>query len=448
MADQQEHDGKAEQLGYDTQLTPRPSQPRNDQKESKKERPKDFDPFYLEQIFPDPKLILTYTPPPIAEIAKDCVFVLDTNALLAPFSIGKDSFTELADILRKLAKAKRLAVPAQAVREFAKNRADKIREVHTYVLKLTTSFPTFRVDVPMLQNTAEYKAVVEAIEKLKKPLDEYKEKVQSLLAHVRNLNWNDDVSRLFSEVLATAVIDHGQARDAILGDLARRNTHKVPPGYKDAGKDDGGIGDLLIWQSILSAGKDLGKNIIFVTNDQKADWTVRSGDEPLGPRYELVEEFRRTSGAHFSLVQFGTFLKLTGASPKTINEAELAAAVAQVLETVAPYNLRGNLLNYVTSMFRNFHANPVADLDTFSDPEFRKAAVQFAAELRSYADLRPGSALGRSKYLKLAHYLEEIVELSDKISGTADQDEIEHHASDLLDLAAWAGELCEELVTE
>lgn len=74
-----------------------------------------------------------------------------------------------------------------------------------------------------------------------------------------------------------------------------RSVLKRPPGYKDAAKDDGGIGDFLIWKTLLSLASKK-KDLVFVTNEEKPDWFVRSGKEPLYPRPELVAEYKDASG--------------------------------------------------------------------------------------------------------------------------------------------------------
>src|SRR5262249_54130348 len=99
--------------------------------------------------------------------------------------------------------------------------------------------------------------------------------------------------------------------------------YKLPPGYKDAGKDDEGIGDLLIWQTILEVAKTHGKSVIFVSADQKPDWWSKSEGSALYPRYELIDEFRRISlGQSFHIIRFSGFLDLYGASKEVVKEVQ------------------------------------------------------------------------------------------------------------------------------
>ncbi len=107
----------------------------------------------------------------------------------------------------------------------------------------------------------------------------------------------------------------------IRNDLATRQAHSIPPGYKDASKPDSGIGDLLIWRTILDVGEKLNVDVIFVSSDEKADWWHQSDKQALYPRHELVDEFRRHSkGKSLHILRFSDFLRLFGASKEVVEE--------------------------------------------------------------------------------------------------------------------------------
>jgi hypothetical protein len=125
-------------------------------------------------------------------------------------------------------------------------------------------------------------------------------------------------SQLFDE---SVIVDLQLDKEEIKKDLLRRQVHHIPPGYKDAGKDDSGIGDLLIWYTILELGKVHKKSVIFVSGDGKPDWFKQSQNVALHLRYELIDEFRRKSeGQAFHVVKFSRFLKLFGASNQLVEE--------------------------------------------------------------------------------------------------------------------------------
>jgi hypothetical protein len=125
-------------------------------------------------------------------------------------------------------------------------------------------------------------------------------------------------SELFTkEVIFDLTLDQGELQE----ELSRRQLHKIPPGYKDSTKDDSGIGDLLIWFTILEVGKLRKKDVIFVSSDQKPDWWYKIEKQGLYPRYELVDEFRRESnGFSLHILPFSRFLDVYGVSESVVEE--------------------------------------------------------------------------------------------------------------------------------
>jgi hypothetical protein len=122
------------------------------------------------------------------------------------------------------------------------------------------------------------------------------------------------------------VVSHDTSDEDIKADLERRTLHSIPPGYKDKAKPDGGVGDLIIWQTIIKLGKDKNKSVVFVCSEEKADWVVSTQNEVLAPRFELVSEFYRKVGKHFGLVGFPRFLELMHASSDTVGRAKRAVS--------------------------------------------------------------------------------------------------------------------------
>ena len=60
------------------------------------------------------------------EIKNECFVVLDTNVLLVPYTVSKTSLQAIRNAYLQLIELKRLVVPGQVAREFAKNRPNKI----------------------------------------------------------------------------------------------------------------------------------------------------------------------------------------------------------------------------------------------------------------------------------------------------------------------------------
>lgn len=74
-----------------------------------------------------------------------------------------------------------------------------------------------------------------------------------------------------------------------------RYKKEVPPGFKDAKNKDGvrKFSDLILWKEILRFAAKEKKNVIFVTDDVKADWwETDNGNRKFHPK--LVAEFFKT----------------------------------------------------------------------------------------------------------------------------------------------------------
>ncbi|WP_454824480.1 PIN-like domain-containing protein [Paraburkholderia xenovorans] len=107
-----------------------------------------------------------------------------------------------------------------------------------------------------------------------------------------------------------------------------RYSKKIPPGYKDAKKDGGELdkfGDLIIWKDMMAKAKSDKRPIIFISDDAKEDWWWIHKGRKLGPRPELIEEFRAGSDQDFHIYEFSQFLRFAAA-----RFPEIQAGVDQV----------------------------------------------------------------------------------------------------------------------
>jgi rRNA-processing protein FCF1 len=111
-----------------------------------------------------------------------------------------------------------------------------------------------------------------------------------------------------------------------------RYAKKVPPGYKDAKKDSGEFdkfGDLIIWKDMVAKAKADKKPVIFISDDAKEDWWWIHKGRKLGPRPELIDEFRTESGQDFHIYEFSQFLRFAAE-----RFPEIKANVQQVEESL------------------------------------------------------------------------------------------------------------------
>lgn len=298
----------------------------------KKESSANYSILVLNSVYKDPESIFSFQPKPIDATKDSALIILDTNVLLLPYKTGKESLKEIRKVYASLIKQGRLVVPGQVAREFAKNRTDKLKEVHQQLSRKRISIP--ETQYPLLEDSERYKAVRKLEDDLRSKLREYVQAVDGLLDELKTWNWNDPVSKLYHELFKSGVVFEPPVtsdKDIAL-ELERRQTHGLPPGYKDQAKPDEGVGDLLIWNAILEVGRSRDKDAIFVSADRKADWWARSEGSPLYPRFELIEEYRReTNGRSIHIIDLATLLSMFGATKEAVTEVQ-SEEIANTIE--------------------------------------------------------------------------------------------------------------------
>lgn len=284
--------------------------------------------FISTSIYPDAESLFII-PKAVKEIKDDCYVVLDTNSLLVPYATSTDSLKQIQSTYTTLIAQNRLRIPGQVAREFADNRAKKLVELYQQLSQKQNSIqlPKEGEKYPLLESLTHYQELIQAERELQEKAKQYRKVVKKLLEHIERWNWDDPVTKIYSELFSKdVVIDLGFNEDEkkeIENQLDKQKIHKLPPGYKDYSKDDKGIGDLLIWRTILYIGRTYKKSVIFVSGEEKPDWWYRSSNKALYPRYELVDEFRRCSeGEAFHIIELSSLLKMYGADERVIQEVE------------------------------------------------------------------------------------------------------------------------------
>lgn len=259
----------------------------------------------------------------VDEVAKSGDVVLDTNALLIPYGAGAESLQQIVQIFCRLKSEGRIYLPAQVAREFIKNRPNKISELHKGLSDRGSRFTAVdRVSYPILEGIAEYGKLNELLEKTQELKKEITKTNSDLLSKIHSWEWTDPVNASYKKVFSEdRIVEPEINQQELAKELLRRIRLSIPPGYKDAKKDDLGVGDLMIWKTILHIGGKNKKDLIFVSGDEKADWQHRANGVGFLPRYELLDEFRRvSSGKAFYIVQLSKLLELLSAESTSVAE--------------------------------------------------------------------------------------------------------------------------------
>jgi hypothetical protein len=102
--------------------------------------------------------------------------------------------------------------------------------------------------------------------------------------------------------------------------------------------------------------------VILVSGEEKPDWWHKSDGQPLYPRFELFDEYRRASGGcSFHIVSFSQFLELYGASGAVVEEVrqtEIQENVAQATK-LATASTALKFPFTVNSTFQRYSSHPI-----------------------------------------------------------------------------------------
>ncbi|GEB39271.1 hypothetical protein GLI01_33060 [Gluconacetobacter liquefaciens] len=288
---------------------------------------KDDDAFWLSDLYPDAKALFGHEQVSLDFASKESIVVLDANVLLLPFEFTSASVKEVERVYRELCSSKRLVVPGQAAREFYKNRSNKITviadAIDASIVKAKKQI--FDKTIPLLESDADYLKARALGAELVKLGQEIALKLEIVNKRLKDEIGGDRVSLLYRTLLGDCVSDFEvkpDDRQAISKEVARRARLKIAPGYKDQQKEDGGIGDYLVWKSILHEGEKRKAHCIFVTEEEKPDWWVKRHGT-FQPRPELIDEYRRASdGKSIHLVPLSGLLSVFKANEEVVQQVQ------------------------------------------------------------------------------------------------------------------------------
>ena len=276
----------------------------------------------LEELLPAVADLFHWPAEALNKTIGQCDVVLDTNVLLFPYVAGKQSLEVLKAAYARLVAESRLFVPARVVREFAVNRPSKLHGLLKTVMDQRSRIvvPT-ALEFPLLTGLPAIERVRNAEKHLRDAHSEYVAALDQIHDSVLAWGWGDPVSLAYRETFSGGgcIVECGLDKEEIEKQRDFRFRRKIPPGYKDSSKPDGGVGDLIIWFTILQIARARKRDLVFVTGDEKADWQHRVNNRGFLPRVELVDEYRRTSeGRSLFIVPLSELLSLLNTDATTV----------------------------------------------------------------------------------------------------------------------------------
>lgn len=281
----------------------------------------------------------------IATAMKTGLVVPDTNVVLNLYRFQATARDELFDALGKL--GDRLWIPYHAVLEFHRNRLGVMKEQEGYFAKTRNEVlgavdglhAKVRAFGNRLGLSAEQtREIDDGITTLNGLIADVVVKAEGLNEIWLNRHATDAVlarvDALFDNRVG-APMEPKELDDA-RKEAERRNREKIPPGYKDRGKDDP-TGDYIVWRQTMTEAASRRLPVIFVTDDSRSDdWYRREHGLTLGARHELREEMMREAGVPLLMMTTETFLRHAKThldavvSDETVDQAkELPSAARQ-----------------------------------------------------------------------------------------------------------------------
>ncbi|MEH3114865.1 PIN domain-containing protein [Pedobacter terrae] len=236
------------------------------------------------------------------------IFIFDTNVLLDLYRYSDGTVSQLMALIEQL--GERIWIPYQVTKEYHKNLniviSEQVRKYES-TIKALTDFK-YQIDEkrshPFLSEELTNE-IAEFCEKFDRELVEKQGEVKKLI--LQNPT-KEKIADLIGGKVGTSFTN--EELEAIYKEGEARYKNKVPPGFSDLQKPiPDRYGDLVFWKEILKKNASQDNPIILVTSDRKIDWYLKELGLTIGPRPELIEEFKASKPNLFYMYPTDQFLK-------------------------------------------------------------------------------------------------------------------------------------------
>lgn len=253
----------------------------------------------------------------LAETWNECLFVFDTNILLNLYRYSDSTKEEFLKILKKI--GSRIWLPHRAADEYFNNRLEVIGKQEKAYDDTVSNINKLKKE---LDNARQHPFVSkEVMGKIEGVFDELcSELADNKKVHTSRIS-NDEIKESIASIFLGKVgppYDKAKLEEIVVNG-EERYKQKIPPGFKDSSKSTGSeifteicrkYGDLIIWNQVIDKSIEAKKPVVFVIDDRKEDWWSRFNGKTIGPRPELVAEFRERTKQSFHMYQADRFLEL------------------------------------------------------------------------------------------------------------------------------------------
>ncbi|EPG7067836.1 PIN-like domain-containing protein [Serratia marcescens] len=358
------------------------------------------------------------------ELLAKSTIVLDTNVILSLYKLSEPTREYFISVLEKI--SNRLWLPFQVGNEFFANRLSVISEqVKSYnefekALQNIQNTLSNKRNHPFLQEETS-KELTSSLHIVYEDLKSSKEKYESLISSDIILEkildlYDGKVGNEYTEEELNEYIEIAK----------ERYKKKIPPGYKDfkskgGDKDEGTLfgydkirpyGDFILWKQTIDFAKN-NSDVIIVTDDTKEDWYQEAHGRTLGPRHELITEFKKETGKNIHIYQSDVFIsRIEKALGINANQEAVDEIKASNIERHNELSSDSLLKN--TSTIKEFNANKLLTSLLHENKASRKSLDLFDIFDKTPSSL---SLINKKKLNKLYTTLESILHEIDIIES-------------------------------
>lgn len=253
-----------------------------------------------------------YSEDEFKKLWNECIFVFDTNTLLNMYRYRRDTVDKYFEVLSELKIKNKLWIPHQVGFEFYENRItvisnyEKSYDAILDILKSTKdSIDKDYKNHPFLDWEELKGNIDKGLETVIKDISKKKQ------SHPKLLDKDDileKINNLFNSCVGECFDDKKLIEIKKNGEI--RYSKKIPPGFKDAKKDDDKkYGDLILWKQIIEKAKVTKKPIIFISGDVKEDWWLEKDGKRIMPLPQLKKEIYDEAEVDFHIYTADRFLE-------------------------------------------------------------------------------------------------------------------------------------------
>lgn len=253
-----------------------------------------------------------YSEDEFTKLWDECVFVFDTNTLLNMYRYRRETVDKYFKVLSELKKKNKLWIPHQVGYEFFENRISVISDYEKSYDEILSALNNTKESIdkkyknhPFLDWEDVKTKIDTGLESVIKDISKKKKEHPKLLDKDDIL---EKINKLFDSCVGECFDDKKLIEIKKDGEI--RYSKKIPPGFKDAKKDDDKkYGDLILWKQIIDKAKVTKKPIIFISGDIKEDWWLEKDGKRIMPLPQLKKEIFDEAEVDFHIYTADRFLE-------------------------------------------------------------------------------------------------------------------------------------------